>query len=512
MEPLSPILMMAFASLGFLVLTFFIVSLVLLRKNKTLKETNEQINTQLHEKAINTEVLQTKLLSTEEGLKNEQHQRQNASEHVKALEASNKQTATQLASKQAESKQLLEKTQQQRNALDQLQQQYTELQTIFRQTSEKLAALETQIKERSDHHQAQLEQFAEQKAELSTAFKNLANDILKTQTQSLQTSSHQNLTKVIDPFQQSLNQFKQEVRDIHHKETTQRSELKKELETLQSLNKTMTQEAHALSTALKGQKKLQGNWGEMILENILDRSGLIKGTDYDREVSFTTDEGRKRPDAIVYLPGDKHLIIDAKVSLNAYTDFVNAEDENSRQLALKSHTQAVKDRLKELASKDYQSLSELNSPNMVFMFIPIESAFATAMQADESLFQTAIDQHILVATPSTLLTSLNIVKQLWRFEDQNKHTAKLASSAEGVFKKLNTFLGSFETIKKALDKAQESYQRAENQLITGRGNLVKQVGDFKNLAPAIKSELPEYFTEKANLELNPTLEQPNDQN
>jgi len=189
-------------------------------------------------------------------------------------------------------------------------------------------------------------------------------------------------------------------------------------------------------------------------------------------------------------------------SLNAYTRYVNAEDDLERKQALKEHVQAVASRIKELADRDYYKLPGLNSPDMVFMFIPIESAFVEALKADETLFQQAIENNVLVATPTTLLTSLNIVRQLWRYEDQNKHTAALASRAEGVFKKLNTFLASFEKIKKGLETATEAYVKAEGQLVSGKGNLVKQVGEFKNLAPTIKAQLPAYFVDKAALEID----------
>jgi len=337
---------------------------------------------------------------------------------------------------------------------------------------------------------------------LSEQFKVLANDILEAKAVSLQENNKVSLNAVMNPFQQSMEVFKKEVQDIHHRETTQQGELKKELESLKELNHKITQEAHELSTALRGQKKLQGNWGELILENVLDRSGLVLGKDYKREVSITTEEGRQRPDVIVYLPQNKHLIIDAKVSLNAYTIYVNSADDAMRTQALNEHVKAIGQRINELADRDYFKLPGLNSPEIVFMFVPIESAFVEALKADESLFQKAIERNVLVATPTTLLTSLNIVRQLWRYEDQNKHTALLANKAESVFNKLNTFLESFQGIKKGLEKANEAYGKAENQLVSGRGNLVKQVGEFKNLAPAIRAELPDYFTEKAALEID----------
>lgn len=386
-------------------------------------------------------------------------------------------------------------------------QELKQLQVEFNTLQNNHTALKTLLSERDASHQRELSQFEQQKQLLVDQFKALSNDILEAKAQSLQESSKSTLNTVLAPFQQSMEAFKKEVQDIHHRETTAQGELKKELASLKLLNQQITQEAHELSTALRGQKKLQGNWGELVLENVLDRAGLQQGKDYDREVSFTTDDGKFRPDAIVYLPQNKHLVIDAKVSLNAYSRYVNAEQEGERLLALKEHVQAISSRIKELSAKDYFNLPGLNSPDMVFMFIPIESAFVEALKADETLFMQAIENNILVATPTTLLTSLNIVRQLWRYEDQNKHTAALASKAESVFKKLNTFLASFEKVKRGLDSAQSAYQAAENQLISGKGNLVKQVSDFRQLAPAIRSELPEYFVEKAELEVDLKLTQ-----
>lgn len=364
------------------------------------------------------------------------------------------------------------------------------------------ARLKTEQEEREASHAREVANFEQQKASLSEQFKVLSNEILDAKAKSLQESNKLTLSAVMNPFQQSIDNFKKEVQEIHHRETTQQGELRKELENLKELNQKITTEAHELSTALRGQKKLQGNWGELVLENVLDRSGLQLGKDYKREVSIATEEGRQRPDAVVYLPQGKHLIIDAKVSLNAYTRYVNAEDETERTVALEEHVRAVGSRIKELADRDYYKLPGLNSPEMVFMFIPIESAFVEALKADETLFQEAIEKNVLVATPTTLLTSLNIVRQLWRYEDQNKQTAALANKAEAVFKKLNTFLDSFARIKKGLDSATEAYGKAENQLVSGKGNLVKQVGEFKNLAPAIKAELPSYFADKAALEID----------
>ncbi|HIQ54293.1 MAG TPA: DNA recombination protein RmuC, partial [Pseudomonas pachastrellae] len=219
--------------------------------------------------------------------------------------------------------------------------------------------------------------------------------------------------------------------------------------------------------------------------------------------SINNAEGkRQRPDVLVYLPQDKHLIIDAKVSLNAYTRYINSEDEAERRIALSEHVQSVSDRIRELSDRNYFELPGLNAPEMVFMFIPIESAFVEALKADEGLFQKAIEQNVLVATPTTLLTSLNIVRQLWRFEDQNRHTAELAERAGKIHDKLRTFLSSMDGIEGSLEKASQAYRKARDQLVDGRANLVKQVNEFKDLGVSVKAELGEEWTERAALELS----------
>ena len=225
------------------------------------------------------------------------------------------------------------------------------------------------------------------------------------------------------------------------------------------------------------------------------------GTDYKLEQSFDTEDGRRRPDAVVYLPQNKHLIIDAKTSLESYIQYVNSEDDDSRVRAQAAHARAVSDRIKELSNKNYYDLPGLNSPEVVVMFIPVESAYVEALKYDESIFQRAIDNNVLVATPTTLLTSLNIVRQLWRFQDQSKHSAELASRAERFHTKLTLFLDSMVDVEKKLDSARGSYDKAMGQLLNGRGNLIKQASEFSELGVAVKKELPEQYLERSRLEL-----------
>ncbi len=390
-----------------------------------------------------------------------------------------------------------------RRKQDELVQQLHQAQTDYQ-------TLQTAQSKERQHMDEKLQDFEQNKQQLKKDFENLAQKILKSTQQEFSSQSKEGLELFLKPFRQQVSDFRDKVENIHTNDLKQREALKTELKQLQELNRQMTEEAHQLSTALKGQKKTQGNWGELILENVLDRSGLQLDKDYRREVSINTEEGKRRPDVIVYLPDDKHLIIDSKVSLNAYMRYVNAENEVERTQAIKEHIQALSERLKELSSKNYFDLPGMNSPEMVFMFIPIESAFVEAIRADENLFQQAIQNQILVTTPTTLLTSLNIVRQLWRFEDQNKHTAVLAEQAAKVYNQLRLFLESMESLGIQLERSRQTYDQAMKQFISGKGNLVKRVEDFQKLGVSVKKEMPAELVDKARMELD-LIEQPTEE-
>ena len=378
-----------------------------------------------------------------------------------------------------------------------IQQKYIDL-------SRQYAALKATLEQKQQHFHEQLNMIRDQKELLKTEFSELANDIFEQKSRNFKELNQESIETLLKPVQHEMQGFRQKVETIHTEELKQRSELKTELLNLQKLNQDITQQAERLTTALQGQKKLQGNWGELMLENVLDNAGLRAGTDYQREVSFQGEQGRQRPDVIVYLPQQKHLIIDAKTSLAAYTRYVNAETDTDRLLALREHVRAIDDRIQELSDRNYFKLNELNSPEVVIMFIPIESAYVEALKYDGQLYQRALERNVLVATPTTLLTSLNIVRQLWRFEDQNKHTAELANRAERFYSKLNAFLSSMSEVGRQLDKAKETYEKTFSQLYSGKGNLIKQASEFKDLGVSVQKELPPELVEKAKLELNQT--------
>ena len=378
--------------------------------------------------------------------------------------------------------------------LAELQKEHSQLTTTY-------TRLNTTLEQREKSFKEQFQQLEHNKDVLSKEFERLANKVLEEKGHNFKELNRESITNLLNPIQSEMKGFKDKVEKIHERDAEQRIQLKTELENLQKLNRDITDKADKLATALQGQKKIQGNWGELMLENVLDGSGLRLGTDYKREVSFTTEDGRQRPDAIVYLPQKKHMVIDAKTSLAAYTRYVNSDDELERGQMLKEHAQAVSDRINELADRNYYRLPGLNSPEIVVMFIPIESAYVEALKYDETLYQRAIERNVLVATPTTLLTSLNIVRQLWRFEDQNKNTAELADRAEKFYRKLKSFLTSMQDVGKQLDRARGSYDKALGQLHAGKGNLIKQASEFKELGVAVNGELPAELVERANLEL-----------
>lgn len=376
---------------------------------------------------------------------------------------------------------------------------------VARETSIKATESVVQFQERMTEKQTffeeQIRLVQENKELLKKEFEQLACEVLERKGKAFKELNQESILSLLSPVQAEMKGFRDKMEQLHEKDVVQRTELRTELVHLQALNKEITDQANQLTTALQGQKKTQGNWGELMLENVLDHSGLRKGIDYKREVSFSTEDGRQRPDVVIYLPQDQNLVIDAKTSLMAYTQYVNAEDETERNQALSAHAKAVGDRINELADRDYFKLPGLKSPEVVIMFIPIESAYVEALKFDGTLFQRALDRNVLVATPTTLLTSLNIVRQLWRFEDQNKHTAELAKRAERFYSKLNGFLVSMQGVGKQLDKAKDSYEKAFSQLYSGRGNLIKQAAEFKDLGVSVQKELPEELRDLAQLEL-----------
>ncbi|WP_062262349.1 DNA recombination protein RmuC [Endozoicomonas arenosclerae] len=360
--------------------------------------------------------------------------------------------------------------------------------------------LNVRLEEQQRQNEKSLRQLEENKQALKEEFGNLANEILEAKSKSVSEQHQAGLENLLKPFKEQLGEFRTKVEEARKADNEGRAALKQQLETLYNLNQKITDEAGNLARALKGDKKLQGNWGELQVEKILESSGLIKGQEYEREANFKDEEGQnKRPDFIVYLPEEKHLIIDSKVSLVDYLNYVNAETDEEREVALKRHIQSIRNHIRSLNEKDYPSLPEVKAPDFVFMFMPVEPAFMVAFQHDQQLFNEAFEKRIVVVTPTTLLATLRTVSNLWTIERQNANARKLADKARQVYDKLRIFVEKMEKLDQQLTSARTTYDDAMGTLKHGRGNLISQADQFLTLGVRVKKELPRQTLETADL-------------
>ena len=325
---------------------------------------------------------------------------------------------------------------------------------------------------------------------LRQEFENLANRIFDQKSERFSQQTRTSLDTMLNPFRDQLQDFRKRVEDVYTSETRDRQALRSEIKSLQDLNRQITEEAANLARALKGDKKIQGNWGELILERVLERSGLRKGIEYDTQGSYRdSDHQLLRPDVVVHLPDKRHLVVDSKVSLVAYQQWVIEEDDSVRSELLRQHVDAVRTHIRTLSEKDYSQLNGLHSPDFVFLFMPIEPAFVAAFQQDENLFSEAFERKIIVVTPTTLLATLRTIENIWRYERQSQNAREIADRAGAVYDKLRVFVESMERLGTQLNTAQGSYDAAMNTLSRGRGNLVSQANRFVELGVRVKKEI-----------------------
>jgi len=348
--------------------------------------------------------------------------------------------------------------------------------------------LQYQQQQQVEQQQYNQELHKQQYQQQQQAFENLSHKIFNEKQQ----QNKQGLDAILHPFKDQLEGLKKKVEDVHLHDAKDRAALKSQISELHKLNQNITAEASALSKALRGDKKTQGNWGELVLETVLERSGLRLGEEYVRERNHKTDDGQNyRPDVIINLPDDKHIIVDAKVSLNAYNDYVNADDEISQIQFLKQHIDAIRNHIKSLSAKAYQQLPTLHSPDFVFMFMPIEPAFLAAFQHDEKLFMDAFDQRIVVVTPTTLLASLRTIESLWSIERRGRSADELSEHAGKVYDRLRIVVEKMDKLGSQLNSAQKTYDETYSSLAQGRGNLVNTANQFVELGVRIKKEIPQ---------------------
>jgi len=336
---------------------------------------------------------------------------------------------------------------------------------------------------------------------LKQEFENLANRIFDQKSERFSQQTRTSLDSLLNPFRDQLQDFRKRVEDVYTSETRDRQALRSEIKSLQDLNRQITEEAASLTRALKGDKKIQGNWGELILERVLERSGLRKGVEYETQGSYRDDDNQLlRPDVVVHLPDNRNLVVDSKVSLVAYQQWINEEDEGAKAEALQQHVEAVRTHIRTLSEKDYSQLNGLHSPDFVLLFMPIEPAFVAAFQQDENLFAEAFERKIIVVTPTTLLATLRTIENIWRYERQSQNAQRIADRAGAVYDKLRVFVESMEKLGAQLHTAQGSYDAAMNTLTRGRGNLVSQANRFVELGVRVKKELPKVIMDQAEVD------------
>ena len=354
-----------------------------------------------------------------------------------------------------------------------------------------LLSLQTFVQESKKSYEEKLALLVEARETLSTQFKNLASEILEEKSQKFSQQNQEALKGLLEPVKLKLGEFQSKVEEVYVKEGKDRSALHAQVNQLMELNRTLSDEAQNLTRALKGSGKTQGNWGELLLNNVLEGSGLRKGIDYETQESHTREDGsRAQPDVVIHLPEGRHLVIDSKVSLNAYVEYVGAIDEAERQAALKRHVDSVRRHIGELSSKKYQALHNLNSIDFVLMFVPVEPAFMLAVTNDGGLFAEAWEKNVLLVSPSTLLFVLRTVAHLWRQEDQKANAQEIARRGAEFYDRLSAFVEELQKVGQRIDQARDSYQEAWNKLCRNKGNVIRQAEMLKELGVSPTKSLP----------------------
>lgn len=347
------------------------------------------------------------------------------------------------------------------------------------------------MREKFDHQQKDFESLQEK---FHKEFELMASKVLRQNTEEISKINNEKLADTLKPLGEKIKTFEDKI----EKSGKEREGLKEQIHLLHELNQRMADEASNLTKALKGDTKKQGNWGEIILERVLESSGLIKDQEYKMEVHSSNAEGNIiRPDAVVLLPDDKHIIVDSKVSLVAYDEFVGTEDEDAQELALKKHILSVRTHIKTLSSKEYQSSTDFNSPDFVLLFMPIESAFSIAIQYDAQMFSDAWDQKIILVSPTTLLATLRTIASVWKQERQTKNAIKIAEESGKLYDKFVGFVKDLDGIGRHIDQTQKAYDEAYSKLSTGRGNLVSRAENIKLLGAKAQKSIGKNLTEEA---------------
>ena len=379
---------------------------------------------------------------------------------------------------------------QQQKELDVLKESIEETLEYKNNLEIKYAVLNTRYEEEIKASSEKLEVLQNAKDELSKEFNLLANKIFEDKAKQFSSSSKEQLELLLKPFREQITSFSLQAKEQFQVQTKDTILLKDELFRLKQMNEQLSQDAVNLTNALKGENKTQGNWGEIILENILEQSGLRKGEQYELQATLKSSEGKTyRPDVIIHLPRERDIVVDSKVSLVAYERFVNASDEDEKKKALKDHIASISSHVKELSAKKYEKLEGVKTLDFVLLFMPIEGAFLLALEKDGEFFKQAYEQNILVVSPSTLLVTLRTIEHIWRTQHQEEHAKRIADEGEAMLNKLVLFVDEMKKIGTQIDNTKKSYDIAMGRLSTGKGNVIKRAENMQELGVKLKKQI-----------------------
>jgi len=379
----------------------------------------------------------------------------------------------------------------------QLRMELEALRAKYLEAEKSLESARAYFKSQSEQLQAQKDDIEKTKKDFNLEFQALANKILEEKTQKFTETNTRNLDQILNPLKEKIKSFEEKVEKTYNTEAAERNTLKGVVEQLMEQSRHIKDEANSLTRALRGDSKKQGNWGEVILERVLERSGLTKDQEYRLQASLLDEDGRRlQPDAIIHLPDDKHLVVDSKVSLVAYERWVNADEEEERDQFARQHVISVENHVKSLSAKNYQELYQINSPDFVLLFMPIESAFSMSVTYKSELFSDAWDRRVVIVSPSTLLATLRTIASIWKQERQTRNVLDIAKEAGALYDKFVGFLTDMDKVGAQLENAQKAHSEARKKLGSGAGNVIKRVENLKKLGAKASKQIDSDFLEE----------------
>ena len=375
---------------------------------------------------------------------------------------------------------------------DSLTQEQALLQESAARYREQISRLQADLdseRRRFEENQQVLQRAREQ---MSNEFKVLANEILEDKSRKFTASNQENIARILGPLQEKIQHFEKKVEDTYDRESKERFSLAREIKSLQELNQRISEDAVNLTNALKGDNKAQGSWGELVLEKILEKSGLQRGREYEVQVSMRAEDGsRSQPDVVVHLPESRDIVIDSKVSLKAYDAWCTEDDPQRKDEWLRQHVQSLRNHVKLLTGKDYQKLDGVNTLDFVLLFVPVEASFTVAAREDPQLFMEAFEKNIIIVVPSTLLATLRIIQNIWRLAQQDQNAHEIARQAGNLYDKFVAFVTDLDDIGQKIEATRNSFDKAHNKLSSGRGNIVTRIEKLRHLGARTAKRLDE---------------------